>query len=55
MNYNYLTRDYYGGFINDRENMVQEKYGEIALNQPLYPGHDNPSRFPGKVLSNLQL
>ena len=38
----YLTRDYYYGYIYDRENVVREKYGEITLNPPLYPGHDNP-------------
>ena len=24
------------------ENVVREKYGEITLNPPLYPGHNNP-------------
>ena len=30
------------GLLTTGENVVREKYGEITLNPPLYPGHDNP-------------
>ena len=30
------------GLLTTGENVVQEKYGEMTLNPPLYPGHNNP-------------
>ena len=30
------------GLLTTGENVVREKYGEITLNPPLYPGHNNP-------------
>ena len=30
------------GLLTPGENVVQEKYDEITLNPPLYPGHNNP-------------
>ena len=30
------------GLFTTGENVVREKYGEITLNPPLYPGHNNP-------------
>ena len=29
------------GLLTTGENVVREKYGEITLNPPLYPGHNN--------------
>jgi len=30
------------GLLTTGENVVWEKYGEITLNPPVYPGHNNP-------------
>jgi hypothetical protein len=44
--FNYLTRDYHSGFINDRE-----KYGGIPQNPPHYPGR----KFTSDQLFNFKI
>ena len=41
-----FTREYYGGFISDRENIDWEKYGGFSENPPHFIGHVFPAIFP---------